>query len=166
MKNFFTTLLILGAIIAIGFSLDLQRFSKKPSCAFCNPEVLDRQIFYRGEKALGILTHKPAVPGHVLIIPERHVTRFEDLSPEEVAAIGDTIKKVDLAVKKIFGPVDYLLIQKNGQSAGQTVPHVHFHYLPASRFLAVKFFLSPWLKPLKEEEQLALRESLKTSMLD
>lgn len=166
MKIFFITLLILGGGLAIGFNLDLQRFSKKDSCAFCSPEVLDRQIFYRGDKALGILTHKPAVPGHVLIIPERHVSRFEDLSPEEVASIGDTIKKVDLAVKKVFGTGDYILIQKNGKEAGQTVPHVHFHYLPASRFLAVKFLLSPWFKPLGEKELVSLKESLNASAPD
>lgn len=166
MKKIFISLLIIGVFTVIGFKLDLQRFSKKTPCAFCNPEILERQIFYRGDKALGILTHKPAVPGHVLIIPERHVTRFEDLSPEEVAAIGDTIKKVDLAVKKVFGTGDYVLIQKNGKEAGQTVPHVHFHYLPASHFLAVKFLLSPWFKPLGEEELIALKESLNSSALD
>jgi diadenosine tetraphosphate (Ap4A) HIT family hydrolase len=166
MKKIFITLLVIGALGILYFQLDLQRFSKKSACAFCNAEVLERQIFYRGDKALGILTHKPAVPGHVLIIPERHVTRFEDLSAEEVSALGGVIKKVDLAVKKRFGAQDYILIQKNGQNAGQTVPHVHFHYLPASRFLAVKFFLSPWFKPLGEKELISLRESLKLSALD
>jgi histidine triad (HIT) family protein len=143
-------------LIAAVFSLtllkvDFQRFSK-PGCPFCDKEILERQVFYRGSGALGILTHKPAVPGHVLIIPERHVERFEDLTADEVAAIGDTIKRVDIAVRKTFGYTDYVLIQKNGPGAGQSVPHVHFHYLPATKFFAIRFFISPWLKPLTNEE--------------
>jgi diadenosine tetraphosphate (Ap4A) HIT family hydrolase len=128
-------------------------------CAFCTSEVIDRQIFYQGREALGITTHKPAVPGHVLIIPTRHVERFEDLTPSEVLEMGETIKKVDAAVRRIYGTTGYLLVQKNGREAGQTVPHVHFHYLPCQKggsqvLLAIKFFLSPWL-PARSAEEMA-----------
>lgn len=154
-------ILLLFSALAL-FSLlilkvDFQRF-RNVGCAFCEPKVLEAQVFYRGDGALGMLTHKPAVPGHVLIVPERHVERFEDLSAEEILAIGKTIQKVDIMVRKVFGYSDYLLIQKNGRGAGQSVPHVHFHYLPAAQFLTVRFFVSPWLKPLTKEELKQLKE--------
>lgn len=160
MKKIFILSVSLILLCVAFLQFDFQRFIKRSGCAFCDEKVLQRQIFYRGDKALGILTHKPAVLGHVLIIPERHVERFEDLSPEEMAALGEAIKKVDLAVRKAFGTGDYVLIQKNGREAGQTVPHVHFHYLPASNFLAAKYLLSPWLKALDEAELTHLRETL------
>lgn len=166
MKKIFILSVSLILLCVVVLQLDFQRFAKRPGCAFCNEEVLERQIFYRGNKALGILTHKPAVLGHVLIIPERHVERFEDLSHEEMAALGEAIKKVDLAVRKAFGTGDYVLIQKNGKEAGQTVPHVHFHYLPASNFLAAKYLLSPWLKALDQTELTRLREALSEAILE
>lgn len=142
--------------------VDFQRF-RKAECAFCNPEILDAQTFYRGDGALGILTYKPAVPGHVLIIPKRHVERFEDLTSEEILAIGETVKKVDRRVRGAFGNTDYLLLQKNGRGVGQSVPHVHFHYLPAAKFLIARFFISPWLKPLNQEELKCLKKTFSES---
>ena len=156
--------IFLTVSLFLGFALlfDFQRFSKA-GCAFCDEKVLDAQVFYRGDGVFGVLTHKPAVPGHVLIIPERHVERFEDLTTEEVAALGEAIKKVDLAVRRTFGNEDYVLLQKNGRGAGQSVPHVHFHYLPATKFLPFHFFLSPWLKPMKSEETKRVRDVLSES---
>ncbi|MBU6384007.1 MAG: HIT family protein [Verrucomicrobia bacterium] len=148
--------------VAAATQLDFQRFmaQKQSGCAFCTANILERQTFYRGDKSLAILTHKPAVEGHVLIIPKRHVERFEELTPEEVAEMGETIKKVDAVVRRAFGTKGSVIVQKNGREAGQTVPHVHFHYLPASRGLALNFFLSPWLKPKDSEQLMRLRETL------
>jgi len=97
---------------------------------FCNPEILAAQTFYEDTLTLALYTHKPVVPGHCLIIPKRHVVRFEELTDAEILQIGQTLKKVDLAVKKIYGTSDYLILEKNGKAAFQTVPHVHFHYVP------------------------------------
>ena len=97
---------------------------------FCNSEVLVSQTFYEDTLVLALYTHKPIVPGHCLVIPKRHAQRFEKLSEAEILQIGRTLKKVDLAVKKVFGTSDYLILEKNGKAAYQTVPHVHFHYIP------------------------------------
>lgn len=70
------------------------------------------------------------MPGHCLIIPKRHVERFENLTEEEITHIGIGIQKVNHAVQKVFQISSYLLLQKNGVEAGQTVPHVHVHYIP------------------------------------
>ena len=99
-------------------------------CAFCDSRVLETQVFYEGELVLALCTHKPVLPGHCLIIPKRHVERFEELSSNEIVEIHQVIKKIDQVVMEKFHTVSYLLLQKNGKEAGQTVPHVHFHYMP------------------------------------
>ncbi len=151
MKKIAIILLTLSVFAFFFIEIDFQKTARF-GCAFCQEPVLQKQVFYRREGALGLLTHKPAVSGHVLIIPERHVERFEELSADELASIGEAIKEVDLIVRRAFGNTDYLLLQKNGRGVGQSVPHVHFHYLPASRFLAARFLISPWLKPLTADE--------------
>ncbi len=57
-------------------------------CAFCDDEVLNYQKFYEDDLVLALYTHKPIMPGHCLIIPQRHVKRFEDLSDEEMTRVG------------------------------------------------------------------------------
>lgn len=140
------------------------------SCAFCEGKVLKAQSFYEGAKASAIITYKPAVPGHVLIIPNRHVERFDQLTSEELVEMGEIIQKVDLAVRNLFGNTGYLLLQKNGAEAGQTVPHVHFHYLPRvegdSHFLfTLRFFLSPYLSAMGPAEMAKLTADLRAEML-
>lgn len=116
----------------IGGSYFLMRVpdSLEKSCAFCDPDVLNRQKFYEDDLVLALYTHKPILPGHCLVIPKRHVERFEHLTDLEFMQIGIVLKKVDGAVKKVFGTAASLLLQKNGNEVGQTVPHVHFHYIP------------------------------------
>lgn len=159
MKKILFILLTLSVFAAILTKVDLQK-SKVPTCAFCDSTVLESQTFFKKGSALGILTHKPAVPGHVLIIPERHVERYEALTAEELTDIHEVVRRVDRAIQKKFGNKDYLILQKNGKEAGQSVPHVHFHYLPARSDLTFRFFLSPWLKADSDLEIKRLRETL------
>jgi histidine triad (HIT) family protein len=100
-------------------------------CAFCSKPILECQKFYEDDLVIALCTHKPITPGHSLIIPKRHVYHFEELTQEEIQQMGAIIKKVHAAAQKVFGTSSYLLLQKNGKQAGQTVPHVHFHYIPS-----------------------------------
>jgi diadenosine tetraphosphate (Ap4A) HIT family hydrolase len=121
--------------------------------------VLDTQVFYSGEKTAALINYQPAIPGHTMIIPKRHVERIEDLTPEEMAEIGQTIQKVDRAIKKIYGNTGSLILQKNGKEAGQSVPHVHFHYYPRNESDGQAWFIyrilkASWEAPMRLEEQI------------
>ncbi len=126
-KWFLPFMILFGAAL---FSFSSSQKNQDEDCPFCNAKVLDLQKFYEDDLVVALLTHKPIVPGHCLIIPKRHVERFEGLSENELMQIGQVIKKVDMAAQKVFKAKSYLLLQKNGKEAGQTVPHVHFHYIP------------------------------------
>ena len=139
-------------------------------CAFCNTAVLDYQKFYEDDLVMVLYTHKPIMPGHSLIIPKRHVERFEQLSEEEALQIFQVIKKVDMAVQKVFGTSPYLLLQKNGTEVGQTVPHVHFHYIPRQtgdssviKFL-FKMFVTNAQSPISPQEMHEVTEKLAQAM--
>lgn len=139
-------------------------------CAFCDPEVIGYQSFYEGELILALCTHKPVLPGHCLIIPKRHVERFEMLTDSEILEIGQVIRKVNQAVMQEFQTISYLLLQKNGQEAGQTVPHVHFHYIPrkegddsAISFM-LKMLIANLKKPLQSDEMEGNVQKIKHAM--
>ena len=146
------------ALALFAYGLSFIDFKKSPTgCAFCREEVLSVQTFDRQEGAIAMISYKPCKRGHILIIPERHVERFEDLTAEEMVAIGKMIQKVDKKAKEVFGSTGYMLFQKNGREAGQSVPHVHFHYIPRDKeesalLFAIRFIISSWLKPMNGEE--------------
>jgi len=139
-------------------------------CAFCDPSTLKAQQFYENELVVAMYTHKPILPGHCLIIPKRHVVRFEELTDAEMLSIGQTIKLVNNAVSTVFDTSAYLLLQKNGAEVGQTVPHVHVHYIPrkagdTSTFsLLLNFTLTPFKKPLAEAKMQEIVDKLKLAI--
>jgi histidine triad (HIT) family protein len=142
----------------------------KDYCAFCDPKVIEAQKFYEDDDIIALCTHKPVVPGHCLIIPKRHAERFEQLTDQEAASISSVIKKVDQASIKVFNRASYLLMQKNGVEAGQTVPHVHFHYFPrvsgddsSIKFMA-QMLISTLKKPLAPSEIKEVCEKMKDAM--
>ncbi len=104
--------------------------SQTPKCPFCNPEVIERQRVAETDSFRVLYCLTPASPGNVLLIPKRHMTRFEDLDPKEAAELFGLIQKTQAIFKKYYGLPDYILVQKNGKNAGQSVPHIHVHAIP------------------------------------
>ena len=128
-------------------------------CAFCDPKILDAQTVYHGAHASVLITYQPAVEGHLLIIPNRHVQAFHELNAEEITEIGALVQKV----AAVYKGREYLLLQKNGPGAGQTVPHVHVHFVPrpeemSSFRFACQLLTASWWAPQSEAELKALQE--------
>ena len=52
------------------------------------------------------------------------------ISVNAASSLGSVLPKICRAIMKATGAKDYNIIQNNGESAGQTVPHLHFHIIP------------------------------------
>ena len=125
---FFTAI---GSLLLGSFFFKHNQFAKAEKlCPFCNDAVLEKQAFYEDDRVIALYNFKPACKGHCLIIPKRHHTRFESLSEEELSRLGLAIQKVHKAASTVFKTSSYLLLQKNGKEVGQSVPHIHIHYIP------------------------------------
>lgn len=162
-----------GCLIGVSYfyllNHSLELYDEK-YCAFCDTDLLNRQKFYEDDLVFALYTHKPILPGHCLIISKRQVERFEMLTEEEITQIGRLIKKVNHAAPKVFNTSSYLILQKNGVEVGQTVPHVHFHYIPRQSgndstlmFLA-KMYITHLQKPLSASEMQNVVEKIKKAM--
>jgi len=130
-------------------------------CAFCDSQVLATHTFYENSLVRGLCSHKPVKPGHCLAVITRHIESFDKSTAEEISAIGRLLKKINVVVQKIHGPSAYMILQKNGREVGQTVPHVHFHYIPnkktESRAVSIfgllwSFIITMFKKPITKEE--------------
>ena len=105
---------------------------KKDDCIFCkigNGDIPTDTV-YEDEQFRAILDLSPAVKGHTLILPKNH---FDDLLTADDETLGAAMKlaqKIARAQKAALKCDGINVVQNNGEAAGQTVHHLHFHVIP------------------------------------
>lgn len=102
-------------------------------CPFCNPDVIAKQFVHETENTVTLYCLTPATKGNLLVIPKRHIERFEELTVEEMVAIQKEIKLFASVFADFYGISDYVIVEKNGTMAGQSVSHIHFHLIPCPK---------------------------------
>jgi len=96
------------------------------SCAFCAYEnkLLESDLVY------AVYDKHPVSPGHVLIVPKRHVSSFFETSPEEKQALLEMLEKAREYIVSEFSPHGFNIGINEGEAAGQTITHLHIHLIP------------------------------------
>lgn len=97
-------------------------------CVFCNREQLD--IVQENELAFSVFDIHPAVAGHCLIIPKRHVRDVFGIKAEEIGAMLELLKLMKDLIEEDAQPDGYNIGFNVGYAAGQTVMHAHMHCFP------------------------------------
>ena len=100
--------------------------SDHPNCPFCTQP----NIVIENELAFIRYDGYPVSPGHCLIVPRRHVAEYFQATPEEKAAIWALVDEMKIIIDKEFNPDGYNVGVNIGESAGQSVPHIHVHMIP------------------------------------
>lgn len=72
----------------------------------------------------------PYNPGHMMIIPNRHVISFLELTKEEIVHINRTIQGVQLLLDDLYSPKGYNIGINQGLVAGASIKHLHIHIVP------------------------------------
>ena len=88
---------------------------------------------FEDDYSLAFMDAMPQVPGHTLVIPKDPTEDIFHADPVILGQTVATVQKVGEAVKKAFDVPGIMVAQLNGQAAGQTVFHLHFHLLPRSQ---------------------------------
>jgi ATP adenylyltransferase len=108
---------------------------KPDGCVFC--ELLaqgdDRanHILGRGERVFAILNAFPYNPGHLMVMPFRHVGEYADLTTDELSEMMAMTGTAIRALRDESGPHGFNLGMNLGQVAGAGVAdHVHLHLVP------------------------------------
>lgn len=100
-------------------------------CIFCKIIAGDipATLLYEDDDILAFNDISPAAPIHILVIPRKHITGPASLSKADQSLIGKMILKgTELAIDADLTD-GYRLVMNNGESAGQTVFHLHLHVL-------------------------------------
>ncbi|HEX6141626.1 MAG TPA: HIT domain-containing protein [Geminicoccaceae bacterium] len=77
-----------------------------------------------------LINLKPILPGHSLIVPDRHVARLLDLADLEVASLAAFARNVSALLVNVFNAAGMDWTLQDGPEAGQTVMHLHLHLIP------------------------------------
>jgi ATP adenylyltransferase len=89
------------------------------------------QILYRGQHNFVILNAFPYNPGHLMVVPYRHIANLQDLRDEEAGEHFDIIKKSLELLKEVMGPAGFNIGLNLGRVAGAGIAeHIHTHIVP------------------------------------
>lgn len=102
---------------------------------------------YEDTRTLAFMDVMPQAEGHTLVVPKDPAEDIFDLSPGGMAALIATTQLVAKAVKKALACPGLMLIQLNGEASGQSVMHVHFHIIPRSAGIDLKFHAREMVAP-------------------
>ena len=103
-------------------------------CPFCTLVLAGpgRPLLAASTLAVAFEDAFPSSPGHILVIPRRHVGRVHELTGPEHAQLWELARTLLLAAQDRDGDrvaPGYTIGVNDGQAAGQTVGHVHLHII-------------------------------------
>ena len=104
-------------------------------CIFCKivAGAVPSTRVYDDADTLAFMDSGPIVKGHTLVIPKAH---FDSIAVTPPAVLQKLILVVQRVARAQFAGLaadGVNVTQANGATAGQVVPHLHFHVIPRFR---------------------------------
>lgn len=100
-------------------------------------KIVDREIpariVYEDTICLAFHDVAPQAPVHVLVIPKKPLVSLAVVTAEESAILGHVVACLPV-VAGLLGLSEFRVLSNAGASAGQSVPHLHFHLLGGRPF--------------------------------
>ena len=114
-------------------------------CPFCRiPRLPDDEglVVARGEVVYAVLNLHPYNPGHVMVLPYRHVAALDDLDADEAAELMAFTRTAVRALRAVSAPHAFNVGMNLGTVAGGSLAeHLHQHVVPRwggdANFIAV-----------------------------
>ena len=102
----------------------------------------DNLVVARGREVFALLNLHPYNPGHLMVLPYRHVAELEDLTDSEAAELMAFTRAAVVTMKKVAAPHAFNVGLNLGTVAGGSLAeHLHQHVVPRwggdANFIAV-----------------------------
>jgi bis(5'-adenosyl)-triphosphatase len=98
------------------------------ACSFCNKGSDD--YIMESKNFAVIYNISPILPGHVLVIPKKHVESLFELTDDEVAEFMLLGRDAAKLLAAVFDTDAFNWAIQEREAAGQSVAHLHMHLVP------------------------------------
>ncbi len=105
-------------------------------CIFCkiaNGEIPSNKV-YEDDKVVAFYDLEPQAPVHVLVIPREHIASAAEINESNSAVIAHVFEVAAKIAKDLNLNDGFRIVNNCGESAGQTVKHIHFHLMGGRDF--------------------------------
>lgn len=133
-------------------------------CPLCQDLEEQGTILYCGFHSCVAINLHSLKKGHLMILPKRHIEKFNELTKEESKEIFDFVETFSEIINKAYG--NYPIITIN-PIHGRSQPHIHIHLIPTDKY--TRAYISkvdnvPESRELTNEEIKEIRNKI-TSLL-
>ena len=100
-------------------------------CLFCkiiNGEIPSTKV-YEDDLVFAFKDIAPIAPVHFLVIPKEHISGAAAVTAENSAVVAHIFEVIAKLAKELGLENGFRVITNNGDDAGQTVKHLHFHVI-------------------------------------
>jgi histidine triad (HIT) family protein len=111
---------------------------------------------------VAFLDRRPVFPGHVLVVPRRHVVTLLDLAHDEIGPYFERVRWVTAAVEEALDAHGSFVAMNNVVS--QSVAHLHTHVVPRRRKDGLRGFFWPRLRYGDEAEMDAVATRIRAAV--
>jgi len=106
-----------------------------PACPFCRiPTLPDEEglVVARGERVYAVLNLYPYNPGHLMVVPFRHIADYTDLdAADELVEFSEFTRRALTVIRSVSAPHGFNVGINAGSAAGAGIaPHLHQHVVP------------------------------------
>jgi histidine triad (HIT) family protein len=100
-------------------------------CVFCAiiKGSIPSQVIMRTDDILVIKDIAPRAPVHYLIMPIKHIADINTLTATDNQLAGNLFLVAGQLAKQLSGSQAFRLVCNNGSDVGQSVFHLHLHFL-------------------------------------
>ena len=105
-------------------------------CLFCKivrGEIPSKKIF-EDELVYVFEDIEPTAPIHYLVIPKEHISKLDEIDESNSAVIAHIYEVISKLAKELNLKDGFRVVSNCGESAGQSVFHIHFHLLAGRPF--------------------------------
>ncbi|MCI9448905.1 MAG: HIT family protein [Clostridiales bacterium] len=97
-------------------------------CVFCHKERIITDFVYEDESVMAFIDMDPINEGHILLVPKQHYLDVDEIPDDLLAHLMIVSKKIVTALKKIYNPNGYSIMQNGGEF--NDIGHYHLHIFP------------------------------------
>lgn len=113
----------------------VKKIERDGGCVFClaasRPASLETLCVFKTEHSMVLLNKYPYNSGHLLILPQAHIGKLQDLSANQYHDLMNLVQRCFQAVEVCYQPGGLNFGLNQGATAGAGLPdHLHFHLIP------------------------------------